>query len=227
MPMQYFLMEEGNQLGPMSLGDLVAKDIRPSSYIWHKGLDDWIQASEDPEVCRAMRRAMAGLDPETGKALPKNDSGNLLSDPRNSGISDTVNPDGVTTSTDQGNPAKDGSELRGLGRFLQNKPFDKYGVPPGLPQDDTDLDQRPSTSVALALIVAILFFPITGLFAVYFAFRSNALWKMSCQPGMSRDQVKDLRTRAHNDARLYKMMLGITISIGIIMVGVVISRTLL
>lgn len=64
--MKYFARINKTTEGPFSLTQLVEAGIRPSTYIWRKGLPDWIRASEDPEICRAMRRYLAGLDPMTG-----------------------------------------------------------------------------------------------------------------------------------------------------------------
>lgn len=47
--------------GPFSLTELVQLEIRPSTYVWCKGMADWQKAEDVPDVCRAMRCTLAGL----------------------------------------------------------------------------------------------------------------------------------------------------------------------
>lgn len=65
--MKYFARINKENVGPLSLKELVEAGVRPSTYVWCKGMTDWQRAEDDPEICRAMRRYLAGLDPETGQ----------------------------------------------------------------------------------------------------------------------------------------------------------------
>lgn len=66
MPVKYFARINRRQVGPLTLQQLLQAGVRPTSYVWCKGMPDWQPAAEVPDICRAMRRALAGLDPETG-----------------------------------------------------------------------------------------------------------------------------------------------------------------
>lgn len=176
--------------------------IRPSTYVWRKGLDDWRRASEDPEICRAMRRYLAGFDPETGLPLP----------------SPGGTPAGVSTGTDLGketgvNPA---SEQRISIRSIPEPPDNtNYSFPPT------------GVSIVMAIVMTICCFPPTGLLAIFYAMRCKAQWKMSEQEGIDDAQQNLYRRKSHDDARIYRMTIGITFFLGLIMVGVTLARTLM
>lgn len=61
--MKYFAMIEGRQYGPMELDDLVREGVRPDTYVWCKGMPDWIQAEEVPDICRYFRQRLSGTLP--------------------------------------------------------------------------------------------------------------------------------------------------------------------
>ncbi len=61
--MKYFAMIEGRQYGPMQLEDMVREGVRPDTYVWCKGMPDWVQASEVPDICRYFRQRLSGTLP--------------------------------------------------------------------------------------------------------------------------------------------------------------------
>lgn len=61
--MKYFAMIDGRQYGPMELDDLVREGVRPDTYVWCKGMDDWMEASEVPDICRYFRQRLSGTLP--------------------------------------------------------------------------------------------------------------------------------------------------------------------
>ena len=61
--MKYFAMIEGRQYGPMELDDLVREGVRPDTYVWCKGMADWVQAKEVPDICRYFRQRLSGTLP--------------------------------------------------------------------------------------------------------------------------------------------------------------------
>ncbi|MDE7420900.1 MAG: DUF4339 domain-containing protein [Muribaculaceae bacterium] len=61
--MKYFAMIGGQQYGPMELDDMVKEGIRPDTYVWCKGMDDWMQAAEVPDICRYFRQRLSGTLP--------------------------------------------------------------------------------------------------------------------------------------------------------------------
>ncbi len=61
--MKYFAMIGERRYGPMELDDMVAQGVRPDTYVWCKGMPDWMQASEVPDICRYFRQRLAGTLP--------------------------------------------------------------------------------------------------------------------------------------------------------------------
>lgn len=82
-------------------------------------------------------------------------------------------------------------------------------------------------SIISAVIAMILCFPITGILAIYFAWKCKAQWQRSEEAGLSNEERLELRRKSYDSARLYRMMIGITFCMGIIMIGLTLSRTLL
>lgn len=66
----------GLQYGPMELDDMVKEGVRPDTYVWCKGMDDWMPASEVPDICRYFRQRLSGTLPSQ-KYLGANDSAQL------------------------------------------------------------------------------------------------------------------------------------------------------
>lgn len=54
-PTKYFAFIDGNQQGPFELDELIEAGIRPSTYVWCKGMDDWHPASEVEEIRNRFR----------------------------------------------------------------------------------------------------------------------------------------------------------------------------
>lgn len=181
----------------MGLSELLEAGIRPADYVWCKGMADWQPAEEVPDICRAMRRALAGLDPETGE------------EPRRESAVPSYGP---------GAPPKNRIELAEMisQAFIdaeENARPDYSYEPQGV-------------SIAMAVVLTLLCFPPTGFVAIYYACKCKSEWNRSLQPGIAAGERDDHRRSAHDAARLYRMLSGITVCIGIIMAGMVISRTL-
>lgn len=190
---KYFARIDHQNKGPFSLLQLIDAGIRPSTYIWTKGMDDWQQAADVADVCRAMRLRLAGL-PVPGEESPAAPSGKQ---PGNSALSDI-----------------NGMPVRGI-----------YGFPE--PESNTDFNIKPQgISVVMAVIVTLLCFPITGIMAIWFACRFNSEWTKSEQDGISGDERRKLRVMAYEKARMYRMMIGLSFSLGIIMYGMMLTARL-
>lgn len=54
-------MIDGIQQGPFTLEELPGAGVRPSTYIWCKGMPDWQKAEENPDVCRLFRNHLYDL----------------------------------------------------------------------------------------------------------------------------------------------------------------------
>lgn len=59
MAREYFFEKHNQQYGPVSLVDMIESGIEEHNYIWYEGLDDWIEAREDPEVLEKIREYKA------------------------------------------------------------------------------------------------------------------------------------------------------------------------
>lgn len=53
---KYFAMIDGEQRGPFALEELREAGITPTTYVWRKGMPDWVEAGEDAEICRFFRQ---------------------------------------------------------------------------------------------------------------------------------------------------------------------------
>lgn len=48
--MDYYYSQNGQQLGPVSLEELLTENIEHDTLVWKEGLADWVKASEMPEL---------------------------------------------------------------------------------------------------------------------------------------------------------------------------------
>ena len=46
----YYVIENGSQVGPFSLDEMKSKNINANSLIWHEGLEKWSKAANVPEL---------------------------------------------------------------------------------------------------------------------------------------------------------------------------------
>lgn len=74
--MKYFAMIGGRQYGPMELEDMAGEGVRPDTYVWCKGMPDWMQASEVPDICRYFRQRLSGTLPSQ-KAGPSSEQSRM------------------------------------------------------------------------------------------------------------------------------------------------------
>ncbi len=79
--MKYFAMIGGRRYGPMELDEMVREGVRPDTYVWCKGMEDWEPACEVPDICRYFRQRLSGTLPSQkeararqGKGLPSDDA---------------------------------------------------------------------------------------------------------------------------------------------------------
>lgn len=81
-------MIDGRRQGPFSLDQLAGAGVRPSTYVWCKGMPDWKQADEVADICRVFRQRVHDL------AHPSHNSGDA---PVMAGI-DAPQPENRTSS---------------------------------------------------------------------------------------------------------------------------------
>ena len=193
--MKYYAFINGEQKGPFSIDELFENDVRPSTYVWCKEMDDWQQAKTIPEIRDAFRTHVEN----------------------NRAESQTQADTGGDVAQEEPDLSNVPQSFRGIVR--------RSGTIPGPPENtDPDTSQPPQVSMALAIISLLLCFFPTGIAAVIFTYRSQKTWQKAIQSDIPASKDKsDLRAKAHDYARLAKMWLGITVALGFICWTLIIS----
>lgn len=202
--MKYYARINKTQIGPLTLPELLKAGLRPENFVWCKGMADWQRAEDQPDICRAMRRVLAGLDPETGKDLRA--------------VASDAGASGSPAKFDPTRPPQTRQEmteyLREAFEEAERNSRPDYSYPPA------------GVSVVMAVAMTLLCFPFTGIVAIYYAYRCKSQWGRSLRTDLSESEREECRRRSHDAARIYRMMVGITFCIGVIMVGMTLSKTL-
>lgn len=190
MATKYYAIIDGEQKGPFSLEELPSAGVRPSTYIWCKGMPDWQKAEENADVCRLFRNHLYDLM-HPGAAAQ------------------AAQPDDVANADDRWKVQPDqpsGPPPTRFDRYLQ-----ETGQNP-LPTLD-EIEQRKDTSsppvsmIGYAWLVTILCCPPTGIVALVYAYKSKSTWK------------KGDSKLAYEFDRKAKMWTGITFFLGLIGYG--------
>ena len=157
MATKYYAMIDGVQKGPFSLQQLPEAGVRPSTYIWCKGMQDWQKAEDDPEVCRLFRNHLYD------KMHPSDA-------PQQNNISVEDNRWKVQPDEPKGPPPSK------FDRFLQQAGEDPL---PTLEEIDSKEDKTnpPISMIGYAWLVTIFCFPPTGIAALVYAYKSKNAWK--------------------------------------------------
>lgn len=59
MPPKYFVFLDGEQKGPFSLDQLARLGVKPSTYVWCKGMADWQRADSVEEIRNSFKNRIA------------------------------------------------------------------------------------------------------------------------------------------------------------------------
>lgn len=191
MGAKYYAMIDGERKGPYSLEELPAAGVRPSTYIWTKGLTDWQKAEDNADVCRLFRNHLYDI-----------------MHPGDSAIS-SENQVPVATSADDNNPWKVRPDTKAdphrskFDGFLQQVGEDPL---PTLEEIDAKQDKTlpPVSMIGYAWLVTVFCFFPTGIVALVFAYRSKKEWKSGNN------------ALSHDYCRRSKMWTGITFFLGMI-----------
>lgn len=190
MDLKYYAMIDGEQKGPFSLEELPKAGVRPSTYIWCKGMPDWEKAEDNADVCRLFRNHLYDI-------MHPTDNGIAVNSPKAA--------DDAGRWKVQPDQPKDPHASR-FDSFLQ-----QAGENPLPTLDEIDAQQDKSTPpvsmVGYAWLVTIFCFWPTGIAALAYAYKSKRSWKNGDNDG------------AHNYCRLAKMWTGISLFIGLIIYG--------
>ena len=148
--MKYYAMIDGEQKGPFELEELPEAGVRPSTYIWCKGLPDWEKAEDNADVCRLFRNHLYDVmhpAPQIPEASQEGNSGEI-----------PLNP----SPTRFDYYLKDSSEQI-----------------PTLEEIDSrqNKEMPPMSMIGYAWIVTLFCFPPTGIAALVFAYKSRSEWK--------------------------------------------------
>lgn len=93
---KYFAFIDGSQQGPFDLYDLKSAGVRPSTYVWCKGMDDWKRADEVEEIRNLFRNHLEEKRDAPAVVIPSRD---------------------ITTSTDSGDTPETPPENIRFGRI--------------------------------------------------------------------------------------------------------------
>ena len=183
-------MIDGEQKGPFALEELPKAGVRPSTYIWCKGMQDWQKAEDNADVCRLFRNHLYDImhpspqQEETDKWKVRNpdDKWKVKAD----------EPKGPY-------PSKFDGYLRQAGE----EPL------PTLEEIDAQKDKSipPMSMIGYAWVVTIFCFFPTGIVALVYAYRSKKAWK------------NGNNSLSHDYCRAAKLWTGVTFFIGLIAYG--------
>lgn len=201
--MKYFAIINGKKSGPYELSELPGAGVRPSTYVWCKGMPDWEKAEDVADICRLFRgRLYDLLHPSV------------------------ASPEAVSSFPQQ--PSEEGAPSR-FDRMLQDTRLPSIEEIDAR----QDITRRPPNMLPIAILVTVLFFPPLGIFAIYFAVASRRCWKKADETSSAdnlktssddRISAKDWRRLSHDYCRAAKMWTGITFFIGLILYGFLLSR---
>lgn len=153
--MKYYAFIDGEQKGPFELEELPQVGVRPSTYIWHKGLEDWQKAEDDPDVCRLFRNHLYDImhPNPTASDIATKDTSNPYK----------VEPDG-----------KEGPPPTRFDRYLQETGESL----PTLEEIEAkeDKTEPPVSMIGYAWLVTIFCFFPTGIVALVNAYRTKKEW---------------------------------------------------
>lgn len=206
--MKYFAMIDGEKRGPYELNQLAEAGVRPSTYVWCKGMADWEKAEDVADICRMFRGRLYDL---LHPAMPPQEMAEAPKAP------DMQQPP-------QGGPTR-------FDHILQETRL------PSIEEIDArqDITRQPANMLFPAILVTLLFFPPLGIFAIYFAVASRRCWAKSKEDTEKKDikrgsgdtlSADDWRRLAHEYCRAAKMWTGITFFIGLILYGFLFSKIL-
>lgn len=184
---KYFAFIDGEEKGPFSLSQLSDVGVRPSTYVWCKGMADWQRADGVEEIKEYFRSHLAGL---------KNDAPAVID----------VTPSSQGASA--GHPTQE--------KPSRPPRFSRFGISAeDAPEPEPDLNMPPRISMALA-VCCFIFFPPTSIAAIIYTAKAQKCWNEALLPTTNSEKSTELRRNAHEYARQAKMWIGLSVFIGII-----------
>jgi hypothetical protein len=184
--MRYFAMIHGERRGPFELSQLREAGVGPDTYVWCKDMKDWEPAADVPDICRFWRQEIARImHPET---VPP------------------VAPDERVKEI----PADGQTAEPRYRRTILGEEYDAAMQP-----DDETLATPPPSLLPFAILVTLLFFPVTGAVAIYHSLQARKLWGHSVN--LKGEDRLSLQREAYDSVRASKMWIGISFFLGLIL----------
>ena len=152
---KYYAMIDGERKGPFALEDLPAAGVRPSTYIWCKGMPDWQMAEENADVCRLFRNHLYDIMHPADRVFNS---------------SEELEKYKVKKDEPTGPPPTR------FDRFLQETGNDPL---PTLEEIDKQQDKSlpPVNMIGYAWLATLFCFLPTGIVGLIFAYKSKKAWK--------------------------------------------------
>lgn len=184
--MKYFAIIDGEQRGPFELDRLADAGVRPETYVWCKGMEDWIKAEDDAEICRMFRRRISSLmHPGSFQDTPSED------------LKEKPSIQSETDADVQGGVSRIG-----------------FGFPDAPFPEETNPAIPPRPTLLVAVFVTVFCFFPTGIAAIYYSIKSQKCWNASrLSQG---DESKAMQHEAHTACRSARMWTGISFFLGMI-----------
>ena len=193
---KYYAMIDGEQKGPFSLEELPGAGVRPSTYIWTKGMDDWQKAEDNADVCRLFRNHLYDImHPGYGEVQSFGGIGQSEDKVQNDLDRWKVKPD-----------EPKGPYPTRFDKYLQENGEDPLPTLEEI-ESQKDVSTPPVSMIGYAWLVTVFCFFPTGIVALIYAYESKKAWKNGDDKN------------AHELNRKAKMWTGVTFFIGIIGYG--------
>lgn len=165
--MQYYIYNGGPQ-GPFTREKLTELNITEDTPVWYEGLDDWMPAAVAPETAFLFRSvSVEDLAPRPIQQETRDQERKA--------------PALRTMTQAEGQEHKEDSHNQFLNQpQYQQQPGYYQGQPQFTPQPITTIQapaKRPKSYLTASIIVAILFFTITGIVAIIYAARTRSALK--------------------------------------------------
>lgn len=202
--MKFFAMIEGERKGPFTLDELADAGVTPQTYVWTKGMKDWEKAEENADICRYFRQRIASIQHPDTVVMP--------------GQETASDENRQQETPDDGLTEEQRKRLEEVPQAFREMVRKSGMIPNQPPTDTTDYNRRPQSMLLIAVLATVFCCPIVGFVAIYYSFRTQSLWNQATKV----DQVKDsgdLKIKAHDAARKARIWTGITVSLGLMLLG--------
>lgn len=148
---KYYIRIKGEQRGPFPLDQLPQEGVRPTTYVWCDGMDDWEKAENVAEICRLFRNRILNLM----------HPGSVIAEQQRFAA-----PDLPLKTTTDASPSRydrhlpDGEQLPSIEDIEARE----------------DHTRRPASMILPSIVATILCLPI-GAVGLFYAIKSRKMWQ--------------------------------------------------